>query len=110
MTEQEAKQSRTFFIIAFSNVDPSRVCTPIHQERLDVNASFVASVSAQGNELVILTTQRWLEVYELDNEDNSAPFNSNSELQMSEFGDDGLIPNWYRTSVETHERAQISGV
>ncbi len=79
------------------DVDPSLVYTSTHQEYLQVQFTHSASISAQGNEFLAMSSDsEWLRIFELCDGDTVFPFDTSSVSEMSKFSDERLIPKRWR--------------
>ncbi len=73
------------------DVDSSDVFAPVHQESLNMECTYIFDIISQGQELIATSSSEWwLEVYGLGNEDSTASFELDSS---SEISDDTVIPN-----------------
>ncbi len=79
------------------DVDLSDVFTPVHQESLDTDCTYIFDITTQGHEFIATSSEEWwLAVYGGSNEDSAASFDLDS---VSEISDDAVIPNKTRKAL-----------
>ncbi len=91
------RQAERALIKRLPDVDPSLVHTSIHQEYLQVQFTYSASICTQGNDfLVVSSDSEWLRIFELHDGDTVFSFDTDSVSEISKFSDDRLIPKRWR--------------